>query len=82
MRINLVQRWLIIVGDEADNEGRKLEGANSTTLCILLLQPSAILNGDRVLDDESVALALDPLVIDEQACVRLQPRTCQSDVGI
>jgi hypothetical protein len=37
MRINLVQRWLIIVGVEADNEGRKLEGANSTTLCILLL---------------------------------------------
>ena len=66
--------------------GSKPKGADSTTLCILLLQPSDVagdvLDGDGVLDGESVALALDPRAVDEHACVRLQPRACQSDVGV
>ena len=78
--------WLLGVGVEADNECGEAERADSTTLCILLLQPSDVagdvLDGDGVLDGESVALALDPRAVDEHACVRLQPRACQSDVGV
>jgi hypothetical protein len=82
MWIDLVQRWLLGVGVEADNEGGKAEGADSTTLCILLPQPCDVLDDDGVLDDESVALALDPHVVDEHARVRLQPHARQNDVGI
>lgn len=82
MWIDLVQRWLLSVGVKADNKGGKAEGADSTTLCILLPQPIDVLDDDGVLDDKSIAPALDPRVVDEHARVRLQPHARQNNVGI
>jgi hypothetical protein len=62
--VGLVQRRLLGVGVEADDERGEAEGAHPAALRVLLLQPGDVardvLDGDGVLDGEAVALARRP----------------------
>ena len=84
--VSLVQRGLLGVGVEADDERGQAEGAHPSALRVLLLQAGDVardvLDGDGVLDGEAVALALDAGTVDEHARVGLEPRARQRDVGV
>jgi hypothetical protein len=84
--VSLVQRGLLGVGIEADDERGEAEGAHPSALRVLLLQAGDVardvLDGDGVLDCEAVALALHASAVDEHARVGLEPRARQRDVGV
>ena len=72
-RLSHEQARLRVVGIEADDQGRDSEGADTTGLGVLLLHAGNVLgdvlDGGRVLDGETVRLALDARLVDQNTAV-------------
>lgn len=84
--ISLIKRRHTCIGVKTNNQGRKTKRPHPTTLCILLLKPSNvpryIFNCDRILYSKPMTLTFNTRSVNQDTCIRFQPRTGKRNVII